>query len=184
MCLHVFIRSFIKGIYIVKKWEGVWHGVDADQSWNSIKFWLFLSIFCFCFCCCWNWKHVWKNSKTWTILLLLLVILRAGIGWKLKFNSIFILHQGMSQFEFSAPIYKSMVYENSYRVLVKKLKPNKSKLSQNLLRNSFLLLVLFYRSIIYGNIINHSKQWYVIHHQPFNTIQNHFMKVVWERSWC
>ena len=44
MCLHVFIRSFTKGIYIVKKWEGVWHGVDVDQSWipsNSGCFYLF-----------------------------------------------------------------------------------------------------------------------------------------------
>ena len=48
MCLHVFIRSFIKGIYIVKKWEGVWHGVDVDQSWipsNTVVFIYFLLLF-------------------------------------------------------------------------------------------------------------------------------------------
>ena len=48
MCLHVFIRSFTKGIYVAKKWEGVWHGVDVDQSWipsNTVVFIYFLLLF-------------------------------------------------------------------------------------------------------------------------------------------
>ena len=93
---------------------------------------------------------------------------------KLKFNNILILHQGMSQkgpyFDFSATIYKSMVYENSYRVLLKQLLPNKSKLSQKSSSKFFPppgFILSFY------NLWEHHKSFKTMICNTSSTIQHH-----------